>query len=30
MNFYDGEYYVNRENFDKLSSLDSIYSLFDL
>lgn len=30
INFYDGEYYVNRENFDKLSSLDSIYSLFDL
>ncbi len=30
MNFYDGEYYVGRENFDKLSLLDSVYSLFDL
>lgn len=30
MDFYDGEHYVNRENFDKLSSLDSIYSLFNL
>ena len=30
INFYDGDYFVEKKDFDKLSSLDSAYSLFDL
>lgn len=30
VNFYDGDHFVEKKDFDKLSSLDSAYSLFDL
>lgn len=30
INFLDGEYIIERKYFDKLSSIDSAYSLFDL
>ena len=30
INFYDGDYFVKKKDFNKLSSLDSAYSLFDL
>ena len=30
INFYDGDYFVEKKDFNKLSSLDSAYSLFDL
>lgn len=30
INFYDGDHFVEKKDFDKLSSLDSAYSLFDL
>lgn len=30
MHFYDGEYIIERKDFDKLFSIDSARSLFDL
>lgn len=30
INFYDGDHFVKKKDFNKLSSLDSAYSLFDL
>lgn len=30
INFFDGEYIIERKYFDKLSSIDSAHSLFDL
>lgn len=30
INFYDGEYVIERKYFDKLSSIDSACSLYDL
>lgn len=30
INFFDGDYIIERKYFEKLSSIDSTYSLFDL
>lgn len=30
INFFDGEYIIERKYFDKLSSIDNTHALFDL